>query len=115
VTDAGLLDQGEVDSRIFAAVPRDFILDLLSFFKRAEASLLYSADVDEHVVASIAGLDESVTFLGIEPFDSPGSHDGLLLITPELSPELVLLLVLPPVIYSSASGSSIYDGNRAFT
>jgi hypothetical protein len=81
VTDAGLLDQREVGSRIFAAVPRDFILDLLSFFKRAEASPLYSADVDEHVVASIAGLDESVTFLGIEPFDSSGRHDGLLMLT----------------------------------
>ena len=78
MTDAGLLDQGEVGSRIFASVPRDFILDLLSFSKRAEASPLYSADVDEHVVASIAGLDESVTFLGIEPFDSSGSHFGLL-------------------------------------
>jgi hypothetical protein len=29
-------------------------------------------------IASIAGLDESVTFLGIEPFDSSGSHFGLL-------------------------------------
>jgi hypothetical protein len=35
--------------------------------------------VDEHVLASIAGLDESVTLLGIEPFDSSRSHAGLLL------------------------------------
>jgi hypothetical protein len=34
--------------------------------------------VDEHVLASIAGLDESETLLGIEPFNSSRSHTGLL-------------------------------------
>ena len=63
------------------SLPRSRAISYLTFcpsFERAEASSLYSADVDEHVLASIAGLDESVTLLGIEPFDSSRSHAGLL-------------------------------------
>jgi hypothetical protein len=65
-----LLDQRQVGGRFFPAVARDLILDLLSLLERAEASPLYSADVDEHVLASIAWLDESETLLGIESFNS---------------------------------------------
>jgi hypothetical protein len=50
----------------------------LSLLERAETGPFYGADVDEHVLASITGLNESEALLGIEPFDSSYSHVDLL-------------------------------------
>src|SRR5665809_12506 len=73
-----LLDQRQVGGRFFPAMERDLMLDLLSLLERAATGPFYCADVDEHVLAAIAGLDETEALLGIEPFDRSYSHAGLL-------------------------------------
>src|SRR5262249_31804862 len=43
-----------------------------------KAGTFDSRDMDEHVSAAVLGLNESVALRRVEPFDSAGSHHGLL-------------------------------------
>src|SRR5262249_50441183 len=48
--------------------------DLLSLIEACEPGALDRRDVDEHILRSIARLDEAVSLLGIEPFDRAFRH-----------------------------------------
>src|SRR5882672_7102721 len=51
--------------------------DLLPFGEVAHAGALDRADVDEHVLAAVGGLDEAVASLRIEELDGTRGHDSL--------------------------------------
>src|SRR5215469_1836283 len=53
--------------------------DLLAFIQAAEAGTFDGRDMDEHVLRSVARLDEAVALLGIEPFDRAFGHRVILL------------------------------------
>jgi hypothetical protein len=55
-------------------VSNDFEVNLLTFVETAQASLLDSADMNEHVLATIIRLDEAVALCRVEPFHSSRSH-----------------------------------------
>jgi hypothetical protein len=60
------------------AVDHDFKRDALTFSQFAKAGALDGADVDEHVLAAIFGLDESITLLRVEPLYGSVAHGALL-------------------------------------
>ena len=49
--------------------------DLLTFPEIAHAGALDGADVDEHVLAAVIGLNETETLGRIEPLDCADAHD----------------------------------------
>ena len=51
-----------------------FVLDLLVVLEALEAGALDGADVDEHVLAPVLGLDETVALGGVEPLHLSGRH-----------------------------------------
>ena len=55
-------------------IRQNFIVDLLTFIEALETSLLDGADMDEHVLATIVGLDEAITLLRIKPFHGSRSQ-----------------------------------------
>lgn len=59
-------------------VTDDFERDLLPFRKGTKARALDGADVDKHILASAAGLNEAETLLMIEPFNCASLHRMLL-------------------------------------
>jgi len=50
------------------------VSQLLAFIETVHTGPLDSGDMNENVSAPSRRLDESVTFLGIEPFDRTGRH-----------------------------------------
>src|ERR1700677_1324206 len=70
-------DDGKLTSGLFSgtAIFLNLVRDLLAFVKRPEPRLLQRRNVYEHILAAAqVRLDEAVTFFGIEPFHSTGSH-----------------------------------------
>src|SRR5262249_31546338 len=68
----------EILRRLLTAVADHFIIDRLTLLERAQAGTFDSRDMDEHVSAAVPGLNESIALRRVEPFDSAGSHHGLL-------------------------------------
>src|SRR3984893_16656947 len=60
--------------RGFAAVADDFILDLLAFIERAQASALHRRDMNEYVLRAALGLNETVAFGRVDPLHRSGRH-----------------------------------------
>src|ERR1700681_4994939 len=56
------------------AVDLGFIRKLLAFIERAHAGALDGADVHEHVVAAVVGLNEAKTLGRVEPLNCSGRH-----------------------------------------
>ena len=52
----------------------DFVRNLLTFRQAGKPRPFNRADVNEHIVSAIIGLDEAKTLLAIEPFDSTCRH-----------------------------------------
>lgn len=68
----------QVRGSVFAALGRNFVRNALAFVERAHAGFFNRADVNEHIAAAVVRLDETETFLRIEPFNCTCCHDGLL-------------------------------------
>src|ERR1700741_32588 len=64
----------QVLGRGLAAIGNLFVFDGLSFIERRETSLLNRRNVNENVLAAIAGLDETITLGRIEPLHRTFSH-----------------------------------------
>src|SRR5713226_3991294 len=63
-----------------AAVGRDHVEgNLLAFGQRRQPRLLDGADMDEHILAAVGRLDETVTLLRVEPFHGTGRHCSFLI------------------------------------
>src|SRR6266404_7377607 len=56
------------------AVDLRFERKLLAFVERAQAGALDGADVDEHVVAAVIGLNEAEALCRVEPLNCSGCH-----------------------------------------
>ena len=67
--------------RITASFRRDFVGNLLTFVQAAKTCALDSADVNENVRTAVVRLDETETFLRVEPLNCTLSHLGLLVET----------------------------------
>src|SRR5205085_1590732 len=79
-------DRQVASSRLAGAlVGDDFEVDFLAFVEAAQAGLLDCADVDEHVLATLIRLDESVALCRVEPLHSSRSHGKFLLDKPSNS------------------------------
>jgi len=61
--------------RILSALTLE--LDLLTFRKAGKTRPFNGADVNEHIVSAVVGLDEAKTLLPIEPFHSTCRHSIL--------------------------------------
>ena len=59
-----------------ARVTFDFVGNLLAFAQRAEASALDGADVHEHVLAAVVGLDEAKALGRVKPLHGSHAHGG---------------------------------------
>jgi len=68
----------QIVRRFLTAITDNLIFDRLTFIERAKAGTFDSGDMDEHVSAAVLGLNESIALRRVEPFDSAGSHRGLL-------------------------------------
>src|SRR5258708_38926440 len=75
--DCDLIVEREVGCRFLAAILRDLVVDLLPLLEGAETRALQRRDMHEDILAALLRLDESVTLLTIEPFDSASRHDAL--------------------------------------
>jgi hypothetical protein len=64
----------EVFGRSLAAIGNLFVLDVLPFVKRRKPSFLNCRNVNENVLATVAGLDESIALGRIEPLHRAFSH-----------------------------------------
>src|SRR5215469_14990097 len=68
------------DSQVFCAaftapgVNFDFVRNLLTFRQAGKPRSFNGADVNEHIVSAIMGLDKAKALLAIEPFDSTCRH-----------------------------------------
>src|SRR6266566_7918322 len=68
----------DVLGRLLTKISDDLIFDSLTLIERTKAGTFDSRDMDEHVSAAVLGLNESIALRRVEPFDSAGSHHGLL-------------------------------------
>src|SRR5215470_17096829 len=68
----------EIIGGFLAAVADDFIFDRLALVEGAAACTFDRGDMDEYVLASGRGLNESVALRRIEPFHGARRHLGLL-------------------------------------
>src|SRR5262245_45976224 len=68
----------DVLGRLLTTISDDLIFDSLTLIQRTKAGTFDSRDMDEHVSAAVLGLNESIALRRVEPFDSAGSHHGLL-------------------------------------
>src|SRR6516165_2365927 len=68
----------DVLGRLLTTITDNFIFDRLTLIERTKAGTFDSRDMDEHVSAAVLGLNESIALRRVEPFDSAGSHHGLL-------------------------------------
>jgi hypothetical protein len=64
----------EIDRRFPASFRLNFVGDFLAFIEALQARALDSADMDEHVLAAAVGLNESESFLSVEPLNCACSH-----------------------------------------
>src|SRR5436305_4400519 len=64
----------EVFGRGLAAIGNLFVLDGLPFIECRKTSFLNCRNVNEHVLATVAGLDESIALGRIEPLHRTFSH-----------------------------------------
>lgn len=65
----------QVDRGIFAVpAPLGLIRDFLTLAEIAESSPLNSGDVHENIVAPTIGLNETIAFLAIIPFNCTARH-----------------------------------------
>jgi drug/metabolite transporter superfamily protein YnfA len=64
----------EVHGGRTAALGGHFVAHLLAFVEAVETRTLDGADVDEHVLAAVAGLNETEPLGGVEPLHSALSH-----------------------------------------
>src|SRR5258707_1814588 len=64
----------EVFGRSLAAIGNLFVFDGLPFVKRRKPSFLNCRNVNENVLATVAGLDESITLSRVEPLHRTFSH-----------------------------------------
>jgi hypothetical protein len=66
------------DSQVFCAAFTapgvDFVRNLLTFCQAGKPRSFNRADVNEHIVSAIMGLDKAKALLAIEPFDSTCRH-----------------------------------------
>jgi hypothetical protein len=60
---------------------RQLIGELLAFAQIRHAGAFNRADMDEHVLAAIIGLDKSKAFLHVKPFHSSDAHTMSLRLT----------------------------------
>jgi hypothetical protein len=68
----------DVLGRLLTTITDNLIFDRLTLIERTKAGTFDSRDMDEHVSAAVLGLNESIALRRVEPFDSAGSHHGLL-------------------------------------
>jgi hypothetical protein len=61
------------------AVHNDFEGNALTFPQLAEAGAFDGADMDEHVLTTTLGLDESISLLRVEPLHGTVVHGSLLI------------------------------------
>src|SRR5215475_13398129 len=59
-----------------AAIGDDLVRDLLAFAQRAEAGTLDGADVNEHVLAAVVGLNEAIALGRVKPLHGSHAHGG---------------------------------------
>src|SRR5829696_1137639 len=66
----------QIRGRLFAALPirLDVVRDLHAFREAVHTGSFNSADVDEHVLTTLIGLDKAVALRLVEPLHSPSSH-----------------------------------------
>jgi hypothetical protein len=57
-----------------AAIRHDFVGDLLAFTKRSKTGTLDSADVHEHVIATVIRLDEAIALGCVKPLHGSHAH-----------------------------------------
>jgi hypothetical protein len=69
-------DHLEMAGARLAALGDQLVADLLSLVEGRQTSALHGADMDEHVLRAVIGLDEAETLLRIEPFDFACRHIG---------------------------------------
>jgi hypothetical protein len=65
------------------AVHHDFEGNALTFPQLAEAGAFDGADMDEHVLTTTLGLDESISLLCVEPLHGTVVHGSLLVDMPK--------------------------------
>ena len=78
VSDPSRSTDFDVLGRLLTTITDDLIIDRLTLIERTKAGMFDSRDMDEHVSAAVLGLNESIALRRVEPFDSAGSHHGLL-------------------------------------
>src|SRR5215213_9936124 len=68
----------QIRCRLFAALPisLDIVCYLHALSEAAHARSLNSADMHEHVLAALVGLDKPVALRRVEPLYSTSSHDS---------------------------------------
>src|SRR5499427_10695396 len=71
----------EILRRLLAAVADHFIFDRLTLVESGQAGALDRGDMDEYILATALGLNESVALRRVEPLHGAGSHHGLLVCT----------------------------------
>ena len=71
----GVSDRFEVNRGGLATLHGDVERDFLALVKAAQARGLYGGDVNEHVLTAILRNDEPISFGGVKPFNSAGSHN----------------------------------------
>ena len=66
----------QIRGRLFAALPisLDVVRDLHAFREAVHTRSFNSPNVDEHVLATLIGLDKAVALRLVEPLHSPSSH-----------------------------------------
>src|SRR5215475_11874364 len=78
VSDPSRSTDFDVLGRLLTTITDNFIFDRLPLIERTKADTFDSRDMDEHISAAVLGLNESIALRRVEPFDSAGSHHGLL-------------------------------------
>jgi hypothetical protein len=68
----------DILGRLLTTITDNLIFDRLTLIERTKAGTFDSGNMDEHVSAAVLGLNESIALRRVEPFDSAGSHHGLL-------------------------------------
>ena len=78
VSDPSRSTDFDVLGRLLTTITDNLIFDSLTLIERTKAGTFDSRDMDEHISAAVLGLNESIALRRVEPFDSAGSHHGLL-------------------------------------
>jgi hypothetical protein len=78
VTGSSQLTDLQIVRRFLTAIIDNLIFDRLTFIERTKAGTFDGGDMDEYISATALGVNESIAFRRVEPFDSACSHYGLL-------------------------------------